>query len=221
MENMLNFDECLINDFTSEPIVNEPFFNFSTLLTSALSIERDNNEILDTFTWNSAFVLPVYLNQIQITDILAENQALWLEHNVDFEYFYKNNLWQDNKSILDVTAYDFIEQRFRFLSRSQGHQTRTQLTSQEIIFLEYQTSEFFDNFQHSNLCACEIKSIISWLVRLVNIILSKNDIIDLDFERINNSFEYYKKVNMNEVRCFLNMYENNHNLEEKFFLKNI
>jgi hypothetical protein len=61
------------------------------------------------------------------------------------------------------------------------------------------------------------KSIISWLVRLINIILAKNDIIDLDFERINDSFIYYKSINMNEVRCFLNMYENNHNIVEKFF----
>ena len=61
------------------------------------------------------------------------------------------------------------------------------------------------------------KSIISKITGFINIFFIENDIKDLDFGIINNIFEYYRSVNMNEVRCFLNMYENNHNLENKFF----
>jgi hypothetical protein len=152
---MDNFDLCSTDNFSHDPLPSDPYFDFSSLINTAMSIERENNAL--------------------------------------------------------------IEQRFRFLSRVDGHATRTFLTAQEIIFLEFQTCEFFDNFQNCTLCVCESKSIISWLVRLINIILAKNDIIDLDFERINDSFIYYKSINMNEVRCFLNMYENNHNIVEKFF----
>jgi hypothetical protein len=161
-----------------------------------MSIERENNALLDTFTWNSNFVLPLAINNIHAIEALSLNQTLWLEKKVEFEFIYKNSLWKNNKSIQTISAFDFIEQRFRFLSRADGHETRTYLTAQEIIFLEFQTCEFFDNFENCTLCVCETKSIISWLVRLINIILSKNDIIDLDFERINNSFLYYKNINM-------------------------
>jgi hypothetical protein len=207
----------MMNNFSQDPLANDQFFDFSSLINTAMSIERENNALLDTFTWNSNFVLPLAINNNHAIEGLSLNQTLWLEKNVEFEFTYKNTLWKNNKSIQTISAFDFIEQRFRFLSRADGHATRNYLTAQEIIFLEFQTCEFFDNFENCTLCVCEVKSIISWLVRLINIILTKNDIIDLDFERINNSFLYYKNINMNEVRCFLNMYENNHNLVEKFF----
>ena len=214
---MDNFDLCSTDNFSHDPLPSDPYFDFSSLINTAMSIERENNALLDTFTWNSNFVLPLAINNVQTIQALSDNQTLWLEKNVEFEFIYKNNLWKNNQSISTVSAFDFIEQRFRFLSRADGHATRTFLTAQEIIFLEFQTCEFFDNFQNCTLSVCESKSIISWLVRLINIILAKNDIIDLDFQRINDSFIYYKSINMNEVRCFLNMYENNHNIVEKFF----
>lgn len=224
MDKYLNFDDCSINDFSTDPIPNESYFNFSAILNSAMSIERENNGILDTFTWKSFFILPAgidHIQQSQLKQTLPSDQALWLENNAEFEYYAHNTnpmcLWRNNKTFSTVSAYDFINQRFRYLSRAIGHETRTQLTSQEVIFLDFQTCEFLDHFESNDLCYCEKKSIISWLNRLINIILSKNDIIDLDFGRINNTFEYYRTVNMNEVRCFLNMYENNHNLENKFF----
>ncbi len=224
MDKYLNFDDCSINDFSTDPIPNESYFNFSEILNFAMSKERENNGILDTFTWKSFFILPAdidHIQQWQLKETLQSDQALWLERNAELEYYAHNTnpmcLWRNNKTFSTVTAYDFIEQRFRFLSRTLGHETRKKLTSQEVIFLDFQTCEFLDNFESNDLCFCEKKSIISWLTRLINIILSKNDIIDLDFERINNTFKYYRTVNMKEVRFFLNMYENNQNLEDKFF----
>ena len=189
------------------PIINDPFFNFMPNLTSALieendenlenidpvliqqvpftkfTITRPNNKLLDTFTWNTSFVLP--LEALKNIDF----EAYWIDANVDYEYFSRSQLWRNNSTISNISAFDFIEQRFRFLTRERDYEARTELTPIEIVILQIQTNEFYEHFESKMLCLCESNAIDKWLVRVINIILNKNLILDEDFVKINETFQ--------------------------------
>jgi hypothetical protein len=60
-----------MNNFSQDPLASDQYFDFSSLINTAMSIERENNALLDTFTWNSNFVLPLAINNVQAIQALS------------------------------------------------------------------------------------------------------------------------------------------------------
>ena len=157
---------------------------------------------------------------------LNSQETQWVDGIMEYEFYQSRdmmlNLDINIDSILEMNAFDFITQRYKFLARENMFEARTLLTQKEILILEFQFQEFKSHFEISNdVCKCEERSLINWITRVINIILQKSMIIDKDFVKINETFEYYKSVNIFEVIGFLNMIDNNHDFQKKYYFDTI
>jgi len=201
--------------------LDDSFLNFGEDLKKALECMRPNNGLLDTFSWNKHCQFPFLPEELK-SDSFKNSEMLWIDSIMEYEYYKSREIMLERDSILDsimdMTAFDLISQRFTFLCREYGTFSRYSLTNKEIKILRFQLDEFESHFLLTNqFCKCEKTSIINWLVRVINIILQKNVIKDIDFEKINKTFEYYKTVDMTEVIFILNAIDNNHHLKDKYF----
>lgn len=215
--------------------MDDSFLNFASDLQHALDILRPNNGLLDSFTWNKNCLMPLHFENANVKEnFLVQSSVLglnsqetqWVDGIMEYEFYQSRdmmlNLDINIDSILEMNAFDFITQRYKFLARENMFEARTLLTQKEILILEFQFQEFKSHFEISNdVCKCEERSLINWITRVINIILQKSMIIDKDFVKINETFEYYKSVNIFEVIGFLNMIDNNHDFQKKYYFDTI
>jgi hypothetical protein len=209
------------NYYNNNQNLDDSFLNFGEDLKKALECMRPNNGLLDKFSWNKHCLFP-FLPEDTITDTFKNIEMLWIDSIMEYEYYKSREIMLEREpildSIMDMSAFDILIQRFTFLCREHGHHSRNSLTKKEIKILKFQFDEFESHFLITNqFCKCEKRSMINWLVRVINIILQKNIINDTDFQSINKTFEYYKTVNISEVIYILNAIDNNHNFQKKYF----
>ena len=175
------------------------FLKFAKELKQSILISSQNNGNLDGFKWlGNDSLIPKFHRKRHSIDIgLKDYELSWLHNHIEFEYLNISHFNKVKNALANYSAFDFIKHRFEFMPREEGHESRTKLTKKEMLCIQIQTEEFLKAFQKQT-CDCEIRMASQWLIRVINLILDRNNISDQDFDKIDRIFEYYKSYPMDD-----------------------